>query len=105
MNTLSKVLASKGIKDESELSDEEKAQFENWRAILAKEELTMEDVVKFCNAQIDNIEAQFKDLENSQDKVKGLVLQHSIYKTLASIIKSPSVERESLERYLTDLIK
>lgn len=104
-NALSKVLESKGIKDESELSDEERAQFNNWRSILNKEELNMDDVIGFCNAQVDNIEAQFKDLNNSAEKLTRLVLQHSIYKTLATIIKSPAAERESLEVYLTDLIK
>jgi len=104
-NALSKVLQSKGIKDESELSEEEKVQFDQWRAILSKDELTMSDVVDFCHSQVDNIEAQFKDLNNSPEKLTRLVLQHSIYKTLVQVIKAPSAERESLERHLTDLIK
>lgn len=104
-NIISKLFNKRGIKDSSELSEEEKGQFEQWQAILAKESLTVSDIIEFCEGQVANIEAQFKDLDNSSEKQNKLVIQHNVYKTLINIIKSPSAEKESLERYLTDMLK
>lgn len=104
MSILSKILAKRGIKDVSELDKDEQETFETWSKVLSKDEITLKDVDEFCGIQIATIETQFKDLSNSREKLERLVLQHSIYSTLKLLINSPQKERESLEKYLTQLL-
>lgn len=103
MNILSKIFEKRGIKDASELDTEEREDFERYRAILAKPDISIQDITQFLETQIKVIEAKWKDyaMENKAD----LIPYHTIYRALADIIKSPQVEREQLEQYLIALHK
>ena len=104
MNILSKLFKKRGIKDYTELSGEERVQYENWKAILSKEDLSISDVKDFCNDQLTIIETQFKDLDRDLNKTERLVLLHSVYTAIMTLLDSPRVERENLEKYLTGLL-
>jgi len=41
MNILSKLLKKRGIKDVTELTEDERVEFDNWQKVLNKEELTI----------------------------------------------------------------
>ncbi len=101
---LNKLLAKRGIKSFNELDKEEKVQFEEWKRILSKDELTIEDVKEFCKTQIDIINNKWKDLEIPQEKKAEWITPYTIYKTLQQIIESPKKGREQLEQYLNELI-
>ena len=60
-NLLTKLFEKRGIKDATQLSPEERRDFDNWQAILSKDELTLEDVKVFCSTQCDVIEGKWKD--------------------------------------------
>ena len=102
---LAKLFAKRGIKNVNELDKEEREQFETWNAILSKDELTIEDVKKFCETQCEIIEGKWKDYEIPQAKKAEWITAHTIYKTLLQAINSPKQGREQLEKYLNDLIK
>ena len=102
-NILSNILKERGIDSYDDLSDEEKLDFDKWEKVLASDEIRPENMVDFCNLSISAIEPQFKDADISNEKLRGLVLQHAIYKSLLGMITGPKAERESLVSYLTSL--
>ncbi len=104
MNILSKLLEKKGLKPE-DLTSEEKGTIEQWKKTLSEGEITIDTILMFCNNNISYIENQFKDLNNTKEKLERLVLLYSVYSSLRNIINSPKTERESLENYLTTLLK
>jgi len=99
MNLIDLILKKRGVKPE-ELDEEEKQTIEGWRKILAADEIGLDEVTQLCSGAIDNIEAQFRDLDNTKEKIERLVLQHSIYSTIKSVIESPKAQREQLVAYL-----
>jgi len=105
MNILNKILEKRGIKDTNELDAEEKQQFEQWRVILAKEELSTEDIKEFCKTQCEIIENKWKSFDILTERKSELIAPYTIYKTLVQAIESPKKGREQLEQYLNDLIK
>lgn len=104
-NLLSKLLQKRGIKDYSELSEEEQKQFDNWQKTLSKDELENQDIKKFCQHQLIGIGVAFEDLEIDQRKQDKLVAQHAVYSALVRAIDAPKAEREQIEQYLTNLLK
>lgn len=104
MNILSELFKKRGIKDYTELSSEEKVQYEEWKTVLSKENLTISDVKDFCLDQLSLIEVQFKDLDRDFSKTDRLVLLHSVYTAIMTLLDSPKIERENLEKYLTGLL-
>lgn len=103
MNILRKIFDKRGIKDVAELDKEEREVFENYEKILSKESLTIEDLQKFCEAQVGIIESRWKDYAIEASKKAELIPSHTVYKTLSQLIKSPMIEREQLEKYLIQL--
>lgn len=104
-NILSKLFQKRGIKDATELDQEERQQFDEWQLVLNKPDATIEDVVKFCDGAITSIEAQFGDLDVPDEKKVKLTLQHAIYSNIKNIINAPTAEKENLIKYLTELLK
>ena len=109
---LQKLLQRRGIESIDQLdsktlpdgSPSEKDKFEEWDKTLSKEDLTIEDIKKFCQGQIDVIEGKWKDLNVDNSKKAELIPYHNVYKTLFNIIDSPRSSRESLENYLNQLL-
>lgn len=99
-NILSKLLAKRGIKDISELTNEEKETFDNYEKILSKEELTMEDLRHFLGVQIGLIESKWRNHDISQMQKMELIPYHTVYKTILEALNAPQVERKALEDYL-----
>lgn len=104
-NILSKIFKKRGIKDVTELNTDERQQFEQWQAVLNKEEIGIKDIVEFCDGAMGMIEAQFGDIEIADNKMAKLTLQHSVYKKFKDLINAPATEKENLTKYLTNLLK
>lgn len=104
MSILSKLLEKRGLKPE-ELSTEEKETIKQWQLTLSQGAITVSSIELFCNNNITNIENQFKNLDNSKEKLERLVLLHNVYSSLVKIINSPKIEKEALEKYLTTLLE
>jgi len=105
MSILTQLLKKRGIKDTTELSNEEKRDFDRWNQILSKGEMSVEKILEFCKNQKQVIENQWTNLDNDAIKNERLVIQHTIYSKLIAAIVSPQSEREALEKHLQDLIK
>lgn len=104
-NSLSQLLQKRGIKDYTELDPEERAQFDIWRKILSKDELTMSDFREFCEQQLTLIGLQFEDSALEQRKQDKLVAQFAVYTAIKRAIDAPKLEKEQIEKYLRTLIK
>lgn len=102
---LQKLLAKRGIESTKELSDEEKSQFDKWQSTLSGGDLTPPKIADFCSAQMSMIEAQWKNVDNSDQKNSRLVLIHSVYKAVRDLITEPETEREALEKFLSDMVQ
>jgi hypothetical protein len=102
---INKLLRKRGIEDPKDLSPEEKATFESWQLVLNKEELTVDDIRKFCQGQIGVIEARWKDYDTPQIKKAEWIPIHTVYKALLTAIDSPKAARESLEIQLNQLLQ
>lgn len=100
---LQTLLRKRGIETVNELDKEEKNQYDEWEKILSKEELTLEDVKKFCQSQVEIIEGKWKDLNIENSKKAEWIAPHTVYRTLLTAIESPRSARESLEKELLRL--
>jgi hypothetical protein len=101
---LEKLFKKRGIEKVEDLSSEEKAQFDSWHRVLTNEPVTIPKLKEFLASQKSLIEAEFGEISNSSQKNDRLVLQHAIYSKLLRVIDADKLERESLEKYLTNLI-
>ena len=105
MNILDKLLSKRGIKSPDEISQEERVDFDNWRKILSKEILTIEDIKSFCQSQIDVIVGKWADLNLDTDKKAQLIPYFTVYTIIKQVTDSPKVARENLENQLNQLLK
>lgn len=101
---LQKYLHKLGISSIMDLHDDEKKDFDRWEKILSEGEVTVDKILDFCKAQVILIENQWKNLDNTGNKNERLILLHTVYSTIATLIRSPQTERENLEKYLNTLL-
>jgi len=110
---LRKWLNKKGVKDPSELdntpmpdgSPTELDVYNEYKAGLAKKDLTIEDLKKYCLGQISFIEAKWADYDIDNNKKAQLLPYHTVYKALINVIDGPIAVREAMEKQLEQLTK
>ena len=103
---LSKLLAKRGIEKLDDLSKEEKEWFDAKQRILSQQDdITVDDFKKFCQSQIDLIQDQWKNLDNTTLKNERLVILHTVYSTILKVATGSKTEREMLEDHLQQLLK
>ena len=100
---LNRILQKRGVKYE-DLDKEEKKQFEDWKLVLTKDELTVEDIKNFCQQQVDIVNGKWQDLNLEQAKKAELIPYYTVYNLLLKVIDSPKEAKESLEKNLVQLI-
>lgn len=110
---LQKWLDKSGVNSPEELdntpmpdgSPTERQTFEEYRAVLAKKELTLEDIKTYCLGQVGVIEGKWADYDTPNTKKAELIPYHTVYRTLVAIIDSPISARATLEQQLEELTK
>ena len=102
---LDKLLRKRGIQDVTELSEEEKVNFQQWQEILSKDELTLSDVKQFCATQTQIIESKWSDYNTEQTKKAELIPYYTVYKAILAAIDSPKAARAAVEQQLIQLTK
>ena len=100
---LNRILHKRGVTLD-ELDKEERKTFEEWQAVLSKEELTVKDIKNFCEQQLAIIENKWGDYGLEQARKAELIPYHHIYSTLKKVVDSPKQIRESLEKNLQQLL-
>lgn len=100
---IEKLLRKRGIKDVTELTPDERATFAGWQSKLSGE-MTVTKIADYCRGQLESIERQWMDMNNSTEKNQRLIIQHTTYKALLSVISGPALEREGAEKHLESLL-
>ena len=103
LDILNKLLQKRGVQYE-QLDVEEKKQFDDWKLVLTKEELSTQDIKDFCQSQVDVIEGKWQDLSLEQTKKAELIPYHTVYNLLLKVIDSPKEARNGLEKNLRQLL-
>ncbi len=101
----SRLLTKKGIKDVSELTQDEREVFESYERVLSKDKLNIEDIKRYLETQIRAIEDRWKDYGTENARKAELIPYHTVYRSLLQVIDGPNTERENLEQFLNNLIK
>ena len=102
---LEKLLRKRGIESVNDLNKEEKDQYDAWQKILSEGEMSVDKIKDFCSLQLSVIKGLMKGMDNTPEKNNRLIIYFNIYDTLLTLLTSPQAERESLEKYLTQLLK
>ena len=103
MSLLDKLLSKRGIQHVEELDTEEKAVFDRYASVLRGDSVTIESIKEFCKGQIALIEAKFASNANPTDDIYLKACLH-VYLNLLKAIEAPEAERDSLEKYLVQLL-
>ena len=103
IDILNKLLQKRGVKFD-ELREDEKVQFEQWKLVLTKDELSTQDIKNFCQQQVDIINGKWQDLNLEQSKKAEMIPYYTIYNLLLKVLDSPKEAREGLEKNLVQLL-
>ena len=104
LDILNKLLQKSGVQYE-QLDTEEKKQFDDWKLVLTKDELSTQDIKNFCQQQVDIINGKWQDLNLEQAKKAELIPYYTVYNLLLKVIDSPKEAKESLEKNLVQLLQ
>lgn len=105
MEIIKKLLNKRGVEDVTKLSSDEKQDIDRWQKILSEGEITVDKIKAFCDNEIGKIEKNWKDLNNSKEKNERLIIMHTVYSSIIEAIEAPQKQKESLEKYLSQLIE
>lgn len=101
---INKLFEKKGVNKITDLSPDEKKEYDRWQSIMDGTEITVAKIKEFCEIQIKMIEEKFATPDNSDKKDAFLKASLHIYISLLKLINSPETERANLEKHLSDLI-
>ena len=101
---IQKLLEKKGISKITELSPDERTEYDRWQAVIEGSEITVPKIKEFCESQIRLIESKYSSGEATDKQDVYLRASLHIYLNLVKLINSPEIERNNLEKYLTTLI-
>lgn len=104
MSWIDKLLSKRGIKNEEDLSIEERQTLQKYRSILSGEKISVENIKTFCQAQVNLIQTKFADNPRIDDDVYLKACLH-VYLNIIKAIEAPELEREILEKHLEQLVK
>lgn len=110
---LNKWLEKMGVKSPDELdntpmpdgSPTELEVFNEYKAGLAKKDLTLDDLKNYCTAQVSVIEAKWADYGLDQTKKAQFIPYYTVYKAMINVIDGPVAVREAMEKQLENLTK
>lgn len=106
---LKNILKKREVESVADLNADERqtvTAWENdWKAILAKPDITIDDMRLFCDNQVKIIEWQWRDLNNPDKKNERLILLHTVWSLLRNFLNSKEDSRVALEKYLEQLGK
>lgn len=106
---IEKIFLKKGIEDVTKLSADEKAIFDSWQATLSEREITPQVLESFLKEQKEFLWKELgKELQKDDySKRRCLFLRGRIinYDAILGLLRSSKADKESLEKYLKQLLK
>ncbi len=100
-NILNKFLKKVGVEDFSELTEMEKATYQEWEKILSQD-VKINDVAKFLEAQINRLNKELRAAVTEAKDREALRITAKIenYEAIIIFIKEPLERRKALEEQL-----
>lgn len=100
-NLLTKYLKKLGVEDYSELTDVERATYEEWQRILSHE-VRIDDVAEYLEGQIARLNKELRAAVTEGEDRDALKITAKIenYEAIIMFIKEPLERRKSLEAQL-----
>ena len=106
MNILiEKLLKKRGINDLNDLTDEEKAIYDEWEKVLSLSSLTLKDLEKFLNEQVPRLTKELIEPDISDKKNIYLKARIADFMAILAVIQKPKIAKKELENYIKSLIK
>lgn len=105
MDTLKKYLAKCGVIEFSQLSDEEKETYRKWDEILSGKKLTDEDVSKFLDTELDEIQVKLINPNLSVREDIFLKMKLEFVRKIKVFLMSPIIEKKMLEENIKNLMQ
>ena len=97
---LNQILEKLGVKDYSELKDQERQTYLQWSDILNKPDLTIEDLKKFLPRELERANEELRHWENTDKKEMYFKAYTRLLKMLTDFLTAPEKERAALEAQL-----
>lgn len=105
LGLLSKWLEKLSVQDTTQLTDQEKATYDQWYALMTKE-LSLDDLKTFLQKQVKQLSKELRDaVEKGEDRrALRLVARLDNYEAIVAMLDEPDKAREVLIAQITSLI-
>ena len=97
---LREILEKLGVKDFSELKEQERRVYEQWAAMLNKPDTTIDDLKRLLPVELDRARKEQNQFENNERKDLFYKAYIRLLENLSGMIVSPQREREALKERL-----
>jgi hypothetical protein len=94
------ILAKLGIRSIDDLTPAERATWGEWTKVLAKGDVTIDDLKTFLPKELERANIELRKHENSKEKDAYYKAYCSILDTITKAIVSPTQDREKLKAFL-----
>jgi len=102
MSLLSKTLEKFGVKEFSQLTEEEKVTYREWQEILTGKKLTDEDVAEFLQFELSAVQGKLINPNLSQREDVFLKMKMEMITNIQKFLNAPEVMKRQLETTLTN---
>ena len=99
---LKQILEKLGVKDYSELKEQERQVYLKWAEILNKPDFTIDDLKKFLPLELARADEELRHYENSDKKELYYKAYTRILQMLTDLLTAPEKERKALEGQLSN---
>src|ERR1044071_5098701 len=97
---LKQILEKLGVKDYSELKEQERQGYFKWVEVLNKTDFTIDDLKKFLPLELSRANEELRQYENSDKKELYFKAYTRILQLLTDLVTAPEKERKALEGQL-----
>lgn len=105
MSLLKKYLERIGVKEFSELSDDEKETYRGWEEALQGKKLTDSDVATFLIQTEDAIIEELMDTKLSDKRDMFLKMQLDLIRKIKKFLSTPELQKKLTEMSINNLLK
>jgi hypothetical protein len=105
INLIKKYLEKLGVKEFSQLNDDEKETYRDWEEALLGKKITDEDVAIFLVATENAIIEELVDNKTSEKRDLFLKMQLDLIRKIKQFLSSPALEKKLTEININNLLK
>lgn len=97
---LDALLEKLNLKSPDQLTTAERETYQQWSQILAKGDVTIEDLKKILPKELDRAHTELRNFENSKEKDMFYKAYAELCENISKIIIAPQQQREHLRAFL-----